>query len=60
MIIAIKVPKWIDRKVKNELYTTIKSICRLLSDDEIKVVKEDEWIATDKWTRDKLFTKIEK
>lgn len=40
MIIEIKVPKWIHKEVKKELYYTIQSICNLLSDGKIKVTQK--------------------
>ena len=42
MIITIKIPKWFHKPIKKKLYETIKSICDLLSDDQIEVSNDSK------------------
>lgn len=35
--ITIEMPEWIKKEVQDELFAVIRALCRLLSDDEIKV-----------------------
>ena len=42
MRIIIKIPKWIENNVQMQLYSHINSLCNLLSDKEIIVLKEDD------------------